>query len=305
MCLINDSNTIPIESWFFGLDISSMISTILAIGLATFFLFVIYLDKTCHTVPMMLVANSFAAELILAINSLWMTGFSLHNDLQQIHYQDSFCVIRGYLSYSSCALQNFSYLLQGIHRYLIVVHPNRLLWQSTRAQLLLIMLIWIFVFLFPIPFMFTGEIIYNVNNQICQVPLRFSISIIYLSLCLYIIPVSLLMFIYLKLIRYVKGMSKRVTLGNVLLRAQRELRMVRRIVILVMVLFAAGFPYTLFAIISFFSTPPTYHFRIAYSFLDLSLVVAMISLFQFTEILKTSVKKILQCRPNRVLPVFP
>jgi hypothetical protein len=252
----------------------------------------------------MLVANSCLAELLLASTALWMAVVTLQNDLHEIEYQDSFCVFRGYLSFSSCALQNLSYLLQAIYRYVTVVYPNRLFWQSKRTQILLIGFTWMFAFTYAIPFIFTGEMIYNVDNQICQVPLRLSFSIIYTAQCLYIIPVSLTMLVYLKLIRYVKGMSKRVTPANTLFRAQRELKMVRRTVILVMILFIAGLPYALFVFISFFTTPPKYHFRIAFAFIDLSLALVMISLFQFTDILKTSIKEILKGRSNTVITAF-
>ncbi len=47
------------------------------------------------------------------------------------------------------------------------------------------------------------------------------------------IPISLIILIYFKLVRYVREMSKNITTANSLARAQRELKMVRRIVILV------------------------------------------------------------------------
>jgi len=99
-----------------------------------------------------------------------------------------------------------------------------------------------YAFAYPIVFIFTGEIIYNIDNQICQVPLRLSFFIIYMGGCLDIISISLIIFVYFKLIRYVKQMNKRVTSVNGLLRVQRELKMVRRVVILLMILFTSGFP---------------------------------------------------------------
>ncbi|CAF0841219.1 unnamed protein product [Rotaria sordida] len=301
---INNSLTTIVESWFIPLNILSIICTIFVIGFATFFLFILVFDKTCHTVPMMLVANSCLAELLLAINGLWIAVFTLQNDFKQIQYHDSFCVFRGYISFSSYALQNCSYLLQSIYRYVIVVYPNRLFWQTARTQLFFIVFSWIFAFVYPIVFLFTNEIIYNVDNQICQVSLRLSFSVIYTAQCLYIIPVLSIIFVYFLLIRYVKGMNKRVIPVNTLFRAQRELKMVRRIVILVMILFIAGFPYALFVFISLFTSPPKYHFRIAYAFINLLLPFAMISLFQFTDTLKASVKKILNYRPNTIIPAL-
>ncbi|CAF0841013.1 unnamed protein product [Adineta steineri] len=77
--------------------------------------------------------------------------------------------------------------------------------------------------------------------------------------------------------------------------------MARRIVILIMILFKSDFPYGLFAFISFFTIPPKYYLRIVFVFVNLSLPMVMISLFQFTSKLKTSVMKLLKYRPNVII----
>jgi hypothetical protein len=59
--LVNNSISPTIEFWFISLDIFSIVCNILMIGLRIFFLLVIILDKTCHTVPMILVGNSCLA----------------------------------------------------------------------------------------------------------------------------------------------------------------------------------------------------------------------------------------------------
>jgi hypothetical protein len=104
----------------------------------------------------------------------------------------------------------------------------------------------------------------------------------------------MILFSYSKLVRYVKEISKRVTPVNMILHAQRELQMVRRIVIIVSFLVLLGLPYIIFILMSFFTTPPKYHFRIVLVFIDVSLVFIMICLFLFTDALKASIKKILK-----------
>ena len=153
-----------------------IVCSILTIILAIIFLLIIILDKTCHTVPMMLIANSYLSALIAGCSALSLGIFTFQNDLKQIQYQDSFCVFRGYISYVAGALFNYSFLLQALYRYLIVIYPTRLFFQSFRFQILIICLTWIFGFVYPFAFLFNGEIIYNVDNQICQLPLRFSFS---------------------------------------------------------------------------------------------------------------------------------
>ncbi|CAF1091003.1 unnamed protein product [Adineta steineri] len=251
---------------------------------------------------MMLVANSCFAILMCASDILWISIFTLQRDLQLNQYQDIFCIFRGYLTYVLCAALNYSFLLQAFYRYLIVVYPARLFWQLRRNQFIFIITKWIYVFIFPLPFTFTGDIIYNVNNQICQIPFRLSFTMIFVAICVYGIPVPLIILIYLKLIQYVRKMNKRVIPVNILFRAQRELKMVQRTMILTMIIVILGLPYASFIIVSFFTSPPFYHFRIAYIFVTISLVFVMIVLLEFTEPLKASITKKLHRQSNIIVP---
>jgi len=294
-----------IESWFIPSDILMVVCTTLVIILGILFLSIIILDKTCHTVPMMLIGNSCVTGCLFGCILLSVCIFTLENDLKQIEYQDSFCILRAYFGYVSTALFDYSILLQAIYRYVCVVYPSRLFWQSARFQFLSICLAWIFGFVYLIGFMFTGEIVYDIDNQICQLPLRLSFCAIYGILCVYTIPVSMIALVYFKLVRYVHEMGKRVTPANTLLRAQRELKMVQRTVILISILLTLGVPFASFLLMSFFTTPPKYHFRIGYIFIDVSLAFVMIALFQFTDPLKASLMKKLKLRPNRVMTTMP
>jgi hypothetical protein len=108
---------------------------------------------------------------------------------------------------------------------------------------------------------------------------------------LYLIPMGSIILIYVQMVRYVRDMRRRVTPVNTLFYAQQELRMIGRIVLLVFILIALGFPYTIFIFMSFFNHAPKYHFRIAYIFVDISVAAVMIALFQITEPLKVAVMK--------------
>jgi hypothetical protein len=232
-----------------------------------------------------------------------MVIFILENDLKQIEYEYSLCIFLGYMGYAGCAAQMYSYVLQSIYRYIIVVYPTRLFWQSIRTQLFLIVLMWILSMIHAIPIVFTGQIIYNVDNQMCQIPLGLSFVIIYDAFYVYLFPLGcLIMFIYFKLVRYVQEMSKRVTPINILFRAQRELKMLRRIVTLVIILLTLAFPYAIFIFVSFFTTAFKYPFRIAYFCVDVSLAFVMMALLQFTDPLKTYIMKRINGRPTVVVP---
>ncbi|CAF1062316.1 unnamed protein product [Adineta steineri] len=298
---LQNVTAITMESWLIPMDILMIILTTLVITISCVFLIIIILNKTCHTVIMMLIANTYLSALLFGCCLLGSSVFMFQNDVKQIQDQDSLCNFRGYFIYVSCGLHNYSFLLQAIYRYLTAVYPNRLFWQSRRIQILFICIKWIFCFVYILPILFTNGFTYNVDNQIYQTPLALSFSIIYASTCVYAFPMLLIVLIYFTLVRNVHGMSKRVTAANTLSRAKRELKMVRRIVILVGILLTIGFPYVLFAVISFFTTPPKHHYRIAYIFAETSLVCVLITSYYFTDPLKTSIIKIINRQQNRVI----
>jgi hypothetical protein len=66
-----------------------IVSIILVVILAAVFIFIMVVDKTCHTIPMMLVGNSCVSALLAACALLSFSIFTLQNDLKQIYYQDS------------------------------------------------------------------------------------------------------------------------------------------------------------------------------------------------------------------------
>ncbi len=117
----------------------------------------------------------------------------------------------------------------------------------------------------------------------------------------YTIPITITVFLYFKLIYYVKQMSKRVTSANVLYRAQRELNMIRRVVILVMILFAFGIPDCVFFMMIVFNDKQLYDWRIGSVSMDVSVSMISIVLIQFTEPLKTAIMKRIKRRPNMVV----
>ncbi|CAF0820055.1 unnamed protein product [Adineta steineri] len=297
---LKDSNLTMInnQAWFISIDILLIICLTLAIILALIFLFIILIDSSCQAVPMILITNSCFSGLSFTLAIFWSAVITFYNDLNQIQYHDPTCIIRGYFIYVTCTALCWSYFLQAIYRYIIVVYSNRLSWQSKQRQVFLICLSWIFVFLYAVPVLLKGDIRYEVDDQICQMPHHLSIVTIYINLYFYLLPVGGIISIYVKLVLYVKEKSKNVTPANNLFRAQRELKMVHRIVILISILLSLGIPYASFLFTGFFTTPPQYHYRIAYTFVDISLVFVIITLFKCTDPIKLAIRNIRNQRTN-------
>ncbi|CAF1355248.1 unnamed protein product [Rotaria sordida] len=237
-----NSSRLNVESWFIPIDILNIICNSLIIELSSVLLFVLALDKICHTASMMLIGNTCLSALMSGCCMLSMYLNTLKNDLKQIQFQDSLCIFQAYITYVSGALFMNSLLLQAIHRYFTAIYRTRLYFQSIQCQFLIIYLTWIFASLHPVPVVFIGAIHYDADNQMCQIHLEFSFSTIYMSLRNYGIPTSFITFIYFQLIRYIHQMSTRVIHATTLFRAKKELKMVQYTVILVVISIILGFP---------------------------------------------------------------
>ena len=114
MASSNDSMIVINEIWFIPFDIMMIVWCTVAIACFSIFLIVIICDRTCHTVAMMLVANSCLSGCIFSIDMLATVVFTFQNDLRRIAAEDSLCVTRGFIGYILTFLQNHSYLLQAI-----------------------------------------------------------------------------------------------------------------------------------------------------------------------------------------------
>lgn len=300
----NISMTLNSETWFIPFDILMILFSAFTLIFCIIFLLISIFDKTCHTVTILLVSNSCLAVFAFGSVRLLMTIFTLKNDLKQIQYEYLSCIFLGYLSYVLFIVQNYSFFQQSSYRYIKIIHPTRLFYQSYKFHFFVICLIWIFAFIYGIPHILTGQIQFDINDQICQVPFGLSVLTFCNAFLAYIIPTSLIICIYIKLVRYVQQMSKNVAPANTLFHARRELKMVRRLVILVTGVVTIGAPYVSLMVVSFFTNPPKYRFRIAYIFVDTSVLFVIIALFQLTEPVKVSLMKKINGINNMVLPTM-
>lgn len=88
MVFSNNSNITDIERWYILLNSVRVMCNIITIIIVSISLDLITLNKICRTIPMILVGNTYLAELIWECTCLSMTLFALENDIQRIQYQD-------------------------------------------------------------------------------------------------------------------------------------------------------------------------------------------------------------------------
>lgn len=292
--LKNDSIKIDNESWFIPNDIIMMVLSLLLVFISFTFVILILIDKTLHNVRMILIGNTYVITFVLGCILSGIYLFTYKNDFRQIEFEDSLCQIRGFILSSFASIYYNSFVLQALHRYLFIIYRTRTCLRSKKMFCFLIVSTWIIGFLYSLPSLFNGYFIYNVNNQICQLPLGFYLISIYTLLTNYIIPISLIISIYIRLLVYIH----KITVGNIRIHIEKEMKMVRLIVLLVSVLIIICFPVTLFVLISYFTSPPKYHFRIGHIFVNISLLSVTILLFIYTKPLQKSLRAQFSKRHN-------
>lgn len=199
-----------------------------------------------HTVRHLLICNTSIASmlycLIQSMNYVYLIFLpGLTSDLA--------CRWRGYFSYVAICGMIYSYLAQSISRLLISLFSHTHPWTTSyRTHYCLIALQWFVVILVPLPAIVTTDIVFR-PGALCWVPLKNTLHVSYTYIAYYSIPALLICLIYLWIYRRVRqtttGAVVRVRASH---NANRDLEVLRNILILLSIYLAGGIPTLIFLI---------------------------------------------------------
>jgi hypothetical protein len=133
-----------------------------------------------------------------------------------------------------------------------------------------------------------------------------TVGFIYFALIIFFIPLIMIVFIYFQIVKYMKrnpySTTNRSTIAGQ--RRQRsELRLIRRILMLVILLFILGFPYSFFYLVIHFHilSPWPYMPRISYLFITFGQSASMlINLITTDNVRKSLINIIRKCSCQEV-----
>lgn len=274
-------------------SIGMLISTSIALIVSFIYLIVITLSQGREMlVSTLLESNTFLAALVysaahfsIAI-SVFRGDLAVNNGVRKA-LNNPFCMSSAFVFYSGCALLYYSYVMQAVQRFSrIVLHDYR--WLHRRhIQLLFIVLQWLFCILGNfIPLSTSGQLKYDVYMNMCIIPIRSSGWTMYYAIFCYSIPLILLAVFYHRLIEYILTARRRVSAclisGSVVVAAQRQLTLIRRVIALVGILTLSGLPYCAFIFMGFWTDPPIYQFRISFFCVDLALASVVCTMFCYS-----------------------
>jgi hypothetical protein len=185
---------------------------------------------TCSTVFVMICSNLFGGFLLINMNLCYVWGL----------LYDIF----------ECSIYH-SYCLHAIYRLCRIVFFKRRALVSLRLYTGLIAMQWLWVLLLLLPPLFLGWYARLSTENVCLIPYSSTLPELYHILVLYLIPLSCICVTYVWITRFMRG-SLRGSIAIIAAfqrqRNQRDLTVIKRIVIIVSILVILRFPTIIFVI---------------------------------------------------------
>ena len=245
------------------------------------------------SVATLLSCNTFLAALVYSSAHFAIAVSMLKSDITvtngvRVQLHNSFCTSSAYFFYGGCGILYHSYVMQAVQRFSrVVLHDHRWLYER-RIQFIFIILQWfICICATFIPLFLTNQIQYDVYLNMCIIPIRSSGWTMYYAVICYSIPLVMLAVCYYRLIQYILTVRSRVSAclisGSVIVAAQRQLALIQRVIVLVVILTLSGLPYCVFIGMGFFMEPPIYQFRISFLCVDIALAGVVCTMFCYSR----------------------
>jgi hypothetical protein len=240
--------TISMKDYYIVCSISLAFSLI-AILLGLFVLIMVWKRKPrLHTCRHLLMCNSSAALIFYCVvqnnNYLFLIFLPWQTS-------DISCRWRGYFTYMSIVAVSYSYLIQAISRLLFVIfstnYPSLI---TFKAHYVLIILHWLVVILIPLPAIVTEDI-HFIPDSICWVPFKAMFHVICTVVVHYCVPLGSVVIMYAYIYYRVKKVKRNVV--TVIRRTNnenRDLELLRNILILVVIFLVCGAPTVVFIVTS-------------------------------------------------------
>ncbi|CAF0945527.1 unnamed protein product [Rotaria sordida] len=147
------------------------------------------------------------------------------------------CRIKAYMFYSFIAIIFNTFTLQAAFRFVRVVYPSHIWLQYGVTYAVIIPVLWIISFLFLLPVHFWHDLQLIPTENICLLTIDGVRGFIWCTLVIYGLPVIMTCIIYIQLLRFIRRSSTPTSI-----RAKRDVIVVSRIVIIVVILILIDAP---------------------------------------------------------------
>ncbi|CAF0855419.1 unnamed protein product [Adineta steineri] len=261
MSLINltnndTANIYPL--WYFLNDSLMIIGNIIGISVAILFIFtIIRLDHPSYSISNLIVCNTSLAIGLSSIIMLINACYALKSDFNGTGYIDSSCILRGAFLNIFYIYMYASLCLKAFNRCRCIVYYTNPILTSYRCLTIIILLQLLLAVCITLIIVLTNGIDYDVGSHLCLITIKKSYQFIF-TMTIYYISILFISSVYLYILYYVSHLPLLERC-----RRKRQLALLRRILILLIMLIIPGL-FSTFLIIHwfFFGSIPSYSFKI-------------------------------------------
>ena len=195
--------------------------------------------------PVVLMCNTYVSIMWICLILFDMYGHNLYGDLHpNTSFDDGWCQGRAYLLHVGIALLYYSYLLEAIFRFFRVVLFKDQHLQTFRCIFLLTVLQWLIGFLSTVPILVLHHFQYVPLYFYCEILLSDNQGLLLVTLLGYEPPMIGIGLIYVYILYYMEKSKSQSTLQNHQRSNERDVSVLRRILILIGLLVTLAFPTT-------------------------------------------------------------
>jgi hypothetical protein len=255
-------------------------------------------------IPMILICNTYINSLFVSLLMLIMYTYTLLGNIGlSLSFAGRWCQLRIYFVHVCFCSLFYSFVLQAMFRlFRIVLYRYRHL-QSFNVCMTSILLQWMISFLCILPNLLLHDFQYVPTEFNCWIDFENVRGLVMLTFNIFNNPLSIIFIIYTHIVRYVRRTAHRRQIRQK--ANQRDLAVLKRIVILVFIVVSIGLP-TVVLIIVYLVTNHIIPFAYHIQGLSISLgvlVASICSIFvtpQIQEIFKQNIRRI---HPTEILVV--
>ncbi len=268
------------------------------------FIFVIiyFCRRELHDISFLLTCNTCLSGLLTCIAACIMTSSNLFNGFLVTNL-DFGCIWGLFYDISQCTIYH-SYYLHSFYRLCRVVFYKKKYLVSYSLYKILIIVEWLTVVVLLLPPLFLNWYAHLPTENYCLIPYTYVGPEIYHILVLYAIPLTVIIIIYIRISIFIRDSSRRTVIiiaASRRQRNQRDLTILKRVVVIVSILIVLRFPTIIFLIYGIIVGDL---FPLTYSIVGLItaaclIMIGLITISITPQLRKTTIR-FFKCHNNRI-----
>ncbi len=222
------------------------------IGIFLFLLIFVIVCKYCRelrNISFFLTCNTCLSGLLTCLTVCLMTASNLFNGFLIVNLKFG-CIWGLFFDIFECSIYH-SYYLQSLYRLCRVVFYKKKSLQSNSLYLILIVVEWLLILILLLPPYFLNWYARLPTENYCLIPYTSVGPEIYHILVLYTIPLVCIISTYICITRFIHNSSRTISVRigtQQRQRNQRDLMIIKRIIVLISILVLLRFPTVIFMI---------------------------------------------------------